>query len=244
MRGIYLAAAGLRAEQARAAAAGRRLNNLEAAGLPGEVTVLTSSAQAFHRMDAGAGTAVFLGPGPGLVWPAPELVPELGVIRSTGVATDLAIEGPGFFVVAGADGEFLTRNGCFGLDGEGYLTAIGGYRVLGEAGPIRVDETAFTVNERGEVRVGSREAGRLLLEVPGTDLGPALPGGIYRRPPTATSAGGESRVMQGALEYPKHDHVGEVVALMTALRGYEAAQRATQAHDEAVRKLLESLGIF
>lgn len=55
-----------------------------------------------------------------------------GAIAQTGVATDLALDGDGMFVVEGRDGERrYTRAGQFTLDQDGYLVNLGGLRVQG-----------------------------------------------------------------------------------------------------------------
>ncbi|HTS18849.1 MAG TPA: flagellar hook-basal body complex protein [Verrucomicrobiae bacterium] len=60
-----------------------------------------------------------------------------GAINPTGVATDLAISGNGFFVVKDAisGAEFVTRAGDFQLDASGYLVTPGGLRVQGYTDP-------------------------------------------------------------------------------------------------------------
>lgn len=58
-----------------------------------------------------------------------------GALLNTGLATDLAISGPGFFVVegnsAGVDARFYTRNGQLTLDNDGLLVTLEGLRVQG-----------------------------------------------------------------------------------------------------------------
>lgn len=58
-----------------------------------------------------------------------------GALLSTGVATDLAIEGNGFFMVRGdfqgVDGSFFTRDGQFHLDANGHLVNPHGLDVQG-----------------------------------------------------------------------------------------------------------------
>jgi flagellar hook protein FlgE len=58
-----------------------------------------------------------------------------GSIMETGVATDLALDGPGYFVVRGAQagiqGQFYTRAGQFRVDDSDYLTTLDGLRVQG-----------------------------------------------------------------------------------------------------------------
>lgn len=239
MRGIYLAAAGLQAGQARAGAAGRALANLQTPGHPVEGTLVAVSWADLYCLQGGA-RGVPVGPGPGPVWTTATRV-AAGVMRATGISTDLAIEGPGFFVLADAQGEVLTRNGAFGLDAEGFLVGAGGRRVLGTAGPIRATGGELAVLADGEVRVGGATVGRLRLEFFDGPLPPALPGGVIPRPPDAVPAPG-ARIHQGSLEFSGRDLVEEVVDILTALRSYEATQRAARAHDETARRLLEALG--
>jgi flagellar hook protein FlgE len=58
-----------------------------------------------------------------------------GALASTGLATDLALQGNGFFVVRGAHagqtGTFYTRDGQFTVDDDGYLVNLEGLRVQG-----------------------------------------------------------------------------------------------------------------
>jgi flagellar hook protein FlgE len=58
-----------------------------------------------------------------------------GSLASTGVATDLALQGDGFFVVKGAhqgeQGSYYTRAGQFSIDKDGYLVNLEGLRVQG-----------------------------------------------------------------------------------------------------------------
>jgi flagellar hook protein FlgE len=58
-----------------------------------------------------------------------------GALSNTGIATDLAVDGGGFFAVKGTQsgvaGQFYTRAGQFTLDQNGYLVNLGGLRVQG-----------------------------------------------------------------------------------------------------------------
>lgn len=56
-----------------------------------------------------------------------------GSFETTGVATDVAIDGDGFFMVNDADGgTYFTRAGAFRLNSEGLLVDINGYAVQGK----------------------------------------------------------------------------------------------------------------
>lgn len=55
-----------------------------------------------------------------------------GSFESTGNATDLAIDGDGFFILRDTEGaQYFTRAGAFHVDNEGYLVDMTGYRVQG-----------------------------------------------------------------------------------------------------------------
>ncbi|MBK7858967.1 MAG: flagellar hook protein FlgE [Archangiaceae bacterium] len=58
-----------------------------------------------------------------------------GALTTTGLATDLALQGNGMFVVKGnhngTDGQFYTRAGQFTVDKDGYLVNLEGMRVQG-----------------------------------------------------------------------------------------------------------------
>ncbi|HCC33818.1 MAG TPA: hypothetical protein DEQ28_07990 [Clostridiales bacterium] len=244
MRGVFLSAAGLLVEQTRAATAGRTLHNLETPGFAAETAILHATWSSLRRGDPGGPRGLLVGQSPGLVWSTAALRPREGVIRSTGKPADLALQGEGFFVLAGEEGEVLTRNGSFSLDNEGYLIGAGARRVLGTDGPIRASGGELAVTLTGQVYVGGAQVAQLRLEAAEVGLAPALPGAVYPRPATAEPAGEDLRVQQGALEFSGGDLVGEVTTMMTALRSYEAAQRVTRTHDELTQRLLEKLGNF
>ena len=59
-------------------------------------------------------------------------ITQYGLIEATSSATDLAIDGDGFFVVTDANGDyFYTRDGEFDIDDDGYLVTTDGYYLMG-----------------------------------------------------------------------------------------------------------------
>ena len=59
-----------------------------------------------------------------------------GTINTTGVTTDMAINGAGYFLVKDPSSglTYATRDGEFNLDANGYLVSVNGYRVQGLMG--------------------------------------------------------------------------------------------------------------
>lgn len=71
-------------------------------------------------------------PGGGVTTVTRDDVTLQGTLQSTGVSTDLAIDGQGFFLVSDSSGQtFLTRAGAFVQDAQGRLVNSAGYYLMG-----------------------------------------------------------------------------------------------------------------
>jgi flagellar hook protein FlgE len=81
-----------------------------------------------------------------------------GALTSTGINTDLALQGNGFFVLHGSHGgqagEFYTRAGQFKLDNGGYLVNLDGLRVQG----FPADPAGAVSTIPGDLLVGNAQA--------------------------------------------------------------------------------------
>ncbi|MBP1925732.1 flagellar basal-body rod protein FlgG [Sedimentibacter acidaminivorans] len=86
-----------------------------------------------------------------------------GTLEETGLATDFAIIGPGFFSIDNNGETVYTRDGSFNIDLEGYLTLNGVGRVQGEYGDIYVGTDKFDFNEDGSIVVDDEEVDRIAL---------------------------------------------------------------------------------
>jgi flagellar hook protein FlgE len=82
-----------------------------------------------------------------------------GGFTTTGLATDVAIQGNGMFVLkgnhGGEDGTFYTRNGQFTIDKDGYLTNLEGLKVQG----LQADASGtVTSGLLGDLQIGNASA--------------------------------------------------------------------------------------
>jgi flagellar hook protein FlgE len=81
-----------------------------------------------------------------------------GALNSTGNATDLALQGNGFFVVrgnhSGQTANFFTRAGQFTVDKDGYLVSLAGMRVQG----FPADSAGALSAQPGDLLVGTASA--------------------------------------------------------------------------------------
>ena len=179
---------------------------------------------------------------------APAIVPvtdfTAGPLTSTSSALDLAIEGAGFFVVATAGGEALTRRGDFRVGSDGMLVTHNGDAVLGERGAIPVGGERVEIAADGVVTVDGAAVERLrVVEVPeGTAL-TATDGAHYVAPSGATLLErGASTVRQGFLEGSNVAPVNEMIRLMEAMRHFETAQRFARGYDDMLSLAISELG--
>ncbi len=70
-----------------------------------------------------------------------------GPLEKTDNPLDMAIQGEGFFVVEGENGErYYTRDGGFQINSQGELVNSNGLTVLGETGPIEIPEMSAELN--------------------------------------------------------------------------------------------------
>jgi len=152
-----------------------------------------------------------------------------GLLEETSLPTNLAIDGPGSFVVRTAAGETLTRAGNFRLDRSGQLVTQDGSAVLGRNGPVRISGADWSVDTDGNVRAGGAVIDKLRIEVPAASR-------------SASSQTLPARVIQGRLESSNVNAVREMTAMISALRAYEANQKTIQALDQTLDKAINQLG--
>lgn len=74
-----------------------------------------------------------------------------GTFKLTNGPFDVAIEGPGFFVVQTPQGNAYTRAGDFKVDGNGFLVTTDGYRVLSAAADANAPGAAAPVAQQAQV---------------------------------------------------------------------------------------------
>ena len=84
-----------------------------------------------------------------------------GGLKRTDSYLDVAIEGDGFFKVAGEDGFSYTRKGNFQLREDGSLITPSGKQVVGEQGPIVLPSSQVSIDRDGTIRGENGTVGRL-----------------------------------------------------------------------------------
>ena len=171
-----------------------------------------------------------------------------GPVNQTGIRTNLALRGRGFFLAQTGDGgQVMVRSGNFQLDANNVLTTASGEPVLGEAGPIQVPlGFTFEVAKDGGVYT-SRDDGRetrpnLLdtLRIVDADQLEPLGGSGWRAVGGMREAGGVT-VLQGGLEMSNVDPIRNMVDLIQAGRHFDIYQRAMKTSDETDARLIQTV---
>ena len=126
MTSMYSGWSGLTASSTQLSVIGDNIANANTIGFKGSRAVF-QEALAQSMMGGGLGT------GTGLQ--AIQRILSQGALIQTGVPTDLALSGDGYFLLNGkhngVDGNFYTRAGQFTVDKDGYLTNLEGLQVQG-----------------------------------------------------------------------------------------------------------------
>ncbi len=146
-----------------------------------------------------------------------------------GDPSHLMLEGEGWFVVQVGGEELLTRDGRFQRDAEGQLQTSEGYPVLGEGGPIQIEEARFSIGEQGTV-FGDVSGEIDTIKRVSSELVEPVGGNLYRAKSVVTES--SARVQQGFLESSNVNPMRAMAELILAGRRFEAVQKAMQTSDE------------
>lgn len=244
--GLKSAASAMDAQQERLAVLANNLANVTAVGFKADqsqfLQLLTSPRAAGPVSPTGS--AAPLPELPGVMQVRTDF--SAGPVRETGNPFDLALEGPGFFVLRGQGGQRLTRMGTFMRGADGTLMTGDGTQVLGaDAQPIVLpDRGRVTIDERGQISVDGAQVGALLVVEPDALERLTKEGGTrfiapedLPLPPAATTV-----VRQGALEGSNVNPVLTLVEMIDALRIYEAAQHAAHGVDDTLKRAVNDVG--
>ncbi len=164
---------------------------------------------------------------------------DSGVIKATDRDMDMAIDGPGYYAISGTDGQiYLTRNGQFNMDEDGYLVLPDFGYVMGHNGRILLETEKFDVREDGTLvdAWGTLDTLQILVPQEGTEL-EKLDNGLFRAVDGGALTDSDGyRVVQGSLELSNVDANREMTLLMEAQNAFRNCSSAFQIIDSMDRK--------
>lgn len=229
LQGYYSVASGMLMQQRHLNVISNNLANTQTPGYKANRLLSTTFEQTLARLERGNNAIIGTGESTRIVDEVADLWTEGGVTE-TERPFDMAITGYGFFNVQGEDGQtYLTRNGQFDLDEEGYLVVPGKGRVLGTGGPLQLNISDIAVKADGTIENAQTGAalGQLMITVPTEDAEiTQQTNGMY----VASAVGNaeDPKVEQGVLENSNVNLTDELSAMIMTQRNFSTTAQALQ----------------
>ncbi|MBI2481497.1 MAG: flagellar hook-basal body protein [Planctomycetia bacterium] len=239
---MYISAAGADVQSARLQVLSNNLANADTPGFKREIAILQARhAEAIERGDVAAGQHGIEDVGGGVRLSETATDFSSGALRETGNATDLAINGKGFFLVDKAGEPLLTRAGNFHFSTTGQLQSEQGYPVMSlEGGPVAIDPILpWKFTEDGGIEQGGDK--QLLALVQPASLGDLVKAGENMFMPLAgvdPVSAANRNVKSGYLEHSGVKPAIEMMELIETSRAYEANIRMIQSQDQMIGSLV------
>lgn len=168
-----------------------------------------------------------------------------GALRQTGAPFDLGLQGDGFFEVQTAQGNRLTRDGRFTLDGQGQLVDSAGNAVLQGGGqPLRIDPTKTTpqVAHDGTVSQDGQVVGKIgVFKVADRTVLTKTGNGMFDPGAQAPTVDPTTAVQQGMIETANVDAIQQMTRMIAVSRAYEQVanmmDQTASTSDQSIQRL-------
>ncbi len=215
MRSLYSGVSGLQNHQIRMDVIGNNISNVNTIGFKrGRVNfhdLISQNMSGAARPTDEVGGVNPKQIGLGMTVASIDTIHSQGSLQTTGVISDIAIQGNGFYILRSGDKEFYTRAGAFDLDAEGYVVnPANGMRLQGWLpedlgdGQFGAIQTAADVQDL-VVPVGSKDPARATTLV-------ELASNLDKRTPVIPPGAGPATVAEGTWNLDKeiYDSFGNV----------------------------------
>jgi len=240
LRGIYISATGLKAGLKQLDTVANNIANINTVGYRADITVNSGFEEKILNYAGKEVGKLEYGVNPDINY----LDLSSGKYVPTGRNLDFALVGNGFFVVETPAGLRYTRAGDFQINRDGYLCLPNGSRVLGEKGPIKIDNEELYVEKDGRIynKERSRYIDRLRVVEPVDPVALEKVGGNFFVTAANNLRPGNALVLQGYLEQSNVDPNREYPALLESLRYLQSNARGLKVQDELLSKAVNDLG--
>lgn len=243
LSGFYTAASGILTQQRNINVIGNNMTNSQTVGYRSQRVMQSTFEHNFlTRYENGKYT--YIGEGdPVTLIDEVETNFNYSSLKDTDSPFDLAIAGDGYFNIQGQTRQYMTRNGNFNIDEEGYLVLEGVGRVLGESGTIQIGGSDFIVTQDGYVFNADNEyVDKLLITkvAEGSEL-KKYPNGMYST--DRANIIDNPDVYQKTLERSNVDMNQEYTRLIEAQRTLQACATALSTVDTMNAKAATLSGI-
>lgn len=231
MNGLYLAASGAASTLAGLETAATNLTNAKTPGfrrLFTQVEAISGNGSPYQYAVSGGAPTIDMAQGP---------------LRRTGNPLDVGLTGGGFMTVQTPNGYAYTRDGELSVDSNGILMAAG-YPLVSAAGEtIAVPSGTMTINRFGLVSVNGNAIAQIAVGDPsGLQMEPIgqglyLPSGGDPLPADASG----TLFHQDFVEGSTGTLMGSMLAVMNAMRSYQAAMNAVHSINNDQQHAIQTL---
>ncbi len=236
LQGFYSAASGMLMQQRHLNVISNNLANTQTPGFRSNQLVSQTFEETLQaRLQGGVATEIGTAESTRIVSEVSDLWTH-GGITETGRPFDMALQGYGFFNIQAEDGEtYMTRNGMFDLDEEGFLILRGQGQVLSTGGaPIQVTISDILVEADGTIinsETGA-EIAQLMITVPADDADMQQARNGMFTTANAAVAAENPMVLNGGYENSNVDMIYQQTAMISAQRNFSSAAQALQWIDQ------------
>ena len=236
IKGIYTSVSGLQAAEMRQQVLASSLANSNTPGYKSDDVTTESFEKVFNDLYNTPGM-----PGTGALSAGTKYDLSQGALQQTGAPLDLALQGDGFFVLDGPNGQLYTRAGRFNRDAAGTLRSTDGFPVEGADGqPITALGAAVRVLGDGSVLSDGALVGRIRLVT--LDQSTLTRAGTATFTTSGTPGLAQARVVSGALEASNVDVSSVMTAMTLLLRAFEAGRQAVQLQNDTLGATVNQVG--
>lgn len=168
-----------------------------------------------------------------------------GSLTQTGGPFDLAIEGPGYFLIETPGGERLTRAGSFTPNENGDLVTMDGHPVLDAGGaPVFIPQGlgAVSIAADGTISAAGQPVGQLGLVAPNDPAKMIREGGTMFNAIGGFEEVQDGQVLQGFLESSNVNPIVEISRMIEVQRAYELGQSFLDKENDRVRNMIRAMG--
>ena len=168
-----------------------------------------------------------------------------GRFESTTSLTDMAISGPGYFVVSTPDGDRYTRDGHFRFDDQGNLVNEQGFQVQSDAGAItlQAQDGDLRVASDGSLSTNTQLLGKMKIVTFADERQLKKAGSsLYDAGGQTPQVAATPRVRQGVVERSNVEPVIEISRMIETLRAYQASAGLTQSGEDLLKMAIEKIG--
>lgn len=168
-----------------------------------------------------------------------------GPLTQTNSPFDLAIEGPGYFLLETPQGNQLTRAGNFTANAQGELVSMDGYRLLDNGNsPIFIppDAKSFSISSDGSLSADGRPLSQVGIFKPTNEHDLTRKTGVLFLSTSEVEAVEDSVILQGFLEDSNVNPIVEIARMIEVQHAYELGQKLLDQEDERIRNVMQTLG--